>query len=385
MSIKNLPKYVDMRGKLESKGTYSLVPLSSKTHIVIHHSLTITGSAEAYARYHTITNGWPGIAYHYVIEKDGTIKQCHNPNVKSYHAGNHNGYSIGVCLTGDFRIGKQKPTQEQMDSLYLLIKELRIEVPSVKTVCKHQDLKGYEWKNCPGDNWNYADVINGKGVSAKYIEVKPVVIKTPTPTPIKSLPFEYEIQEGDTLYSIANKHEGITVAELTALNPKIKITALKVGQVIRLVKESNTKYVVKKGDTLFGIARVFEGVTVNAIENANPSVKSNALVIGSELIIPKVEVKKVEVKVEEKKVVVKKPPPAKNKYAGKRAVSKVNSLNFYDKPSWEEKDIAGKVNKDLGFDVIEKVLVNKAYQYKVKNSKGQTYYITANEKYIKLV
>ncbi|WP_152425513.1 peptidoglycan recognition protein family protein [Bacillus subtilis] len=63
--------------------------------------------------------------------------------------------------------------------------------------------------------------------------------------------------------------------------------------------------------------------------------------------------------------------------------SKVNGLRFYSKPSWEDKDVVGTVNKGVGFPtVVEKVKVGSAYQYKVKNSKGATYYITASDKYV---
>ncbi|MEC1259999.1 N-acetylmuramoyl-L-alanine amidase [Bacillus swezeyi] len=65
--------------------------------------------------------------------------------------------------------------------------------------------------------------------------------------------------------------------------------------------------------------------------------------------------------------------------------SKVNGLRFYSKPSWEDKDVVGTVNKGIGFPtVVEKVKVGSAYQYKVKNSKGATYYITASDKYVKV-
>lgn len=65
--------------------------------------------------------------------------------------------------------------------------------------------------------------------------------------------------------------------------------------------------------------------------------------------------------------------------------SKVNGLRFYSKPSWEDKDVVGTVNKGYGFPtVVEKVKVGSAYQYKVKNSKGATYYITASDKYVEV-
>ncbi|PFK14262.1 N-acetylmuramoyl-L-alanine amidase [Bacillus cereus] len=66
---------------------------------------------------------------------------------------------------------------------------------------------------------------------------------------------------------------------------------------------------------------------------------------------------------------------------GKRVVSKVNNLRFYDAPSWQDKDVAGTVDAGLGFTIDAKVSVNGSPQYKVHNSKGKTYYVTANEAY----
>lgn len=67
---------------------------------------------------------------------------------------------------------------------------------------------------------------------------------------------------------------------------------------------------------------------------------------------------------------------------GKRVVSKVNNLCFYDAPSWQDKDVAGSVDAGLGFTIDAKVNVNGSPQYKVHNSKGKTYYVTASEAYV---
>ncbi|MEH6932411.1 N-acetylmuramoyl-L-alanine amidase [Bacillus sp. JJ783] len=67
---------------------------------------------------------------------------------------------------------------------------------------------------------------------------------------------------------------------------------------------------------------------------------------------------------------------------GKRVVSKVDNLRFYDSASWSDKDVAGTVDEGLGFTIDAKVTVNGSAQYKVHNSKGKTYYVTANEAYV---
>ncbi|WP_410985319.1 N-acetylmuramoyl-L-alanine amidase [Bacillus cereus] len=57
-------------------------------------------------------------------------------------------------------------------------------------------------------------------------------------------------------------------------------------------------------------------------------------------------------------------------------------IRFYDSPSWQDKDVAGTLNSGLGFAIDAKVDVNGSPQYKVHNSKGNTYYITASNAYV---
>ncbi|ENL8761334.1 N-acetylmuramoyl-L-alanine amidase [Listeria monocytogenes] len=86
-----------------------------------------------------------------------------------------------------------------------------------------------------------------------------------------------------------------------------------------------------------------------------------------------------------KPVTPSKPATTNNTYNNKKLVSKVAGLRFYGKPSWSDKDVAGTVNKGIGFPtIVEKIKVGDAYQYKVKNSKGATFYITASDKYVEL-
>ncbi|EDX70103.1 N-acetylmuramoyl-L-alanine amidase [Bacillus cereus NVH0597-99] len=69
---------------------------------------------------------------------------------------------------------------------------------------------------------------------------------------------------------------------------------------------------------------------------------------------------------------------------GKRVESKVNSLNYYDRPTWNKSYAAGTVDTGLGFTIIDKLSVNGSQQYKVKNSKGNVFYITASPYYVKI-
>ncbi|MFA4132603.1 MULTISPECIES: N-acetylmuramoyl-L-alanine amidase [unclassified Brevibacillus] len=140
---------VDVRASLPRHKTlrYGLRKLTDIRSAAMHHSATKSGSPEAFARYHVGTNGWPGIAYHFVIQKDGTIYWCNDPEAISYHVGNSNRHALGICLVGDFRT--QKPTPEQLDAANRLIQHLQVQIPSMKQVFGHQEYPGYAWKNCP--------------------------------------------------------------------------------------------------------------------------------------------------------------------------------------------------------------------------------------------
>ena len=102
---------------------------------------------------------------------------------------------------------------------------------------------------------------------------------------------EYVVKKGDSLYSIARTY-GITVDELKRLN-KLTSNALDVGQVLIISTSTNTPsiedtssntYTVKRGDSLYSIARTY-GTTVDDLKKVN-NLTSNTLSIGQVLNIP---------------------------------------------------------------------------------------------------
>lgn len=109
------------------------------------------------------------------------------------------------------------------------------------------------------------------------------LLKLPSPTVPEDT---YEIQRGDTLYSIAAKY-GLTVEELKESN-NLDTNILSIGQLLNIpTKEevaSNNTYTVKKGDSLYSIAREFN-TTVDEIKRINNLI-SNLLSIGQELKLP---------------------------------------------------------------------------------------------------
>lgn len=76
--------------------------------------------------------------------------------------------------------------------------------------------------------------------------------------------------------------------------------------------------------------------------------------------------------------------PAQPSYVGRRVESIHNGeLRFYNRNSWEDRHVAGTIKRGIGFPTIVKKESNG--QYQVKNSRGQTYWITASTKYVRVV
>lgn len=92
----------------------------------------------------------------------------------------------------------------------------------------------------------------------------------------------YKVKKGDTLYAIAKKFN-ISVNELKALN-NLTSNELYIGQVLDVTPIQSNVYVVKRGDTLYSIARM-NSVSVKDLKEVN-NLTSDVLYIGQELLIP---------------------------------------------------------------------------------------------------
>ena len=101
----------------------------------------------------------------------------------------------------------------------------------------------------------------------------------------------YIVKKGNSLYSIANKYN-TTVDELKRIN-NLTSNILSIGQVLKLPsdkannveKEENTiSYTVQKGDSLYSIARKYD-TTIDRIKDLN-NLTTNLLSIGQVLLIP---------------------------------------------------------------------------------------------------
>ncbi|MGE7766679.1 peptidoglycan-binding protein [Peribacillus sp. NPDC096540] len=241
MNFTKLPQLVDKRGKLISKGTYSK-RTKAITHRVWHHSLTkkhLGGSdAASFAGYHVNTLGWPGVGYTFIIEpknvintpngKRARIVYAHDIDRRTYHVGNSNQFSLGICVAGDYRYDDMdEPTLASITELHTALFTGGIG----KYDKAHNEMPGYSWKACC--QYNYRDAFDWKG--------------SKTPVNPETAPDVYTIQEGDTLWSIAHKDGtgGVQVEDLIKANPGIDPSKLQIGQKINF---GNAKDVIVQPD-----------------------------------------------------------------------------------------------------------------------------------------
>lgn len=100
--------------------------LSQITMLVIHHTNWDGATPQGLAQYLVDQSHWPGIGYHFMIMKDGTIYQTNHLETASFQSydgldpytapRNWDDRSLGVAFVGKFDTPGQLPTQQQIAS-----------------------------------------------------------------------------------------------------------------------------------------------------------------------------------------------------------------------------------------------------------------------------
>ncbi|WP_456272402.1 LysM peptidoglycan-binding domain-containing protein [Bacillus sp. AK031] len=100
----------------------------------------------------------------------------------------------------------------------------------------------------------------------------------------------HTIQPGETLISIANLHENVTLDDLYDWNPGIDARSLQIGSEVRVSpgngdNDSSVEqyHTVEPGETLISIANLHEGLTLDELYDLNPGIDPYTLQIGSEV------------------------------------------------------------------------------------------------------
>lgn len=199
--------------------------------IAVHCSATTPtmniGKAEI-DRWHR-AKGWLCIGYHFVIRRDGTIEIGRPVDAIGSHVQNYNSVSVGICLVGGVDAkGKSEDnfTDDQYITLAKLLRELKAKYPNAK-VQGHRDFPKVA-KDCPC--FDVQDWLDETGVFTDPKPAQPAVVRPVT----KDNGWAYHtVASGDTLFALARKYT-VSVDEIKALNPTVKVTALKVGSVLRV-------------------------------------------------------------------------------------------------------------------------------------------------------
>jgi LysM repeat protein len=112
-----------------------------------------------------------------------------------------------------------------------------------------------------------------------------IVASKPAQRTAASTGKNYVVRRGETLFEIARRH-GVDVATLKQANG-LRSDALAVGQTLRIPAAQGSNgsrtHLVRQGETLWSIAKRY-GVSVEEIERSNP--RSEGLRAGDEIVVP---------------------------------------------------------------------------------------------------
>ena len=152
--------YDDLVGQLavHPSKTYRKRDTAILNEIILHHSATLSGTAQSFARYQTrhtnqelrdptreLRTLFPGIGYHYVKDKNG-IHRTQPLEVRTWHTSGHNTYTVGICHTGHFDL--RAPTDEEYADYVRMILLVDAELGRQLPINYHNHYDGR--KTCPG-------------------------------------------------------------------------------------------------------------------------------------------------------------------------------------------------------------------------------------------
>ena len=95
--------------------------------------------------------GFADVAYHFLIDSDGTIFEGREINIRGAHVQGFNTGSVGIVLLGNFN--DEQPVESQLNSLRGLVDYLRYTY-GIRYLAGHKDYPGQssDGTECPGDN-----------------------------------------------------------------------------------------------------------------------------------------------------------------------------------------------------------------------------------------
>lgn len=126
------------------------------------------------------------------------------------------------------------------------------------------------------------------GMAMAVDDVQPLTVVSDKP---RAEVLDYEVQEGDTLGTIAEKF-GVSIDTIRWSNPdeiKSEKTVIKPGQIVRIPPVTGIVHKVKSGETVYSVAKKY-GINAQAIVdfpfNEFTNDETFALAVGQELVVP---------------------------------------------------------------------------------------------------
>ncbi|MGI6245182.1 MAG: N-acetylmuramoyl-L-alanine amidase [Pseudochelatococcus sp.] len=192
------------------------------THIVIHCSATPPERDVAAAeidRWHR-ERGWAGIGYHFVIRLDGTVERGRAEAQAGAHVAGHNANSIGICYVGGVSASNVNVAQDTRTPAQKAAMERLVR----ELLTRYPGAEVLGHRDFPG----VGKACPSFDARAWWREAG---AKAPAADPAES-PGTYVVRQGDTLYGIANRH-GADLFRLVERNGRVR-TDLTPGEVLRI-------------------------------------------------------------------------------------------------------------------------------------------------------
>ena len=193
----------DVTRELPRSGTPPKRSEGSITHFIVHHT-AVSGSLLGHARFHTnpatknakgqpTGRGWPILAYHYYVGKDGEPVRTNDLSDVGYHARGWNYRAVGIVIEGNFE--KAPPTPAQLLGAKAAVLDLEQRLGHRLIPQWHDVTKLPKVYSCPGKHF-------------------------PKATFLQMLDEHYAIMEG---YHEADKHDPEDIACVITL-PTVVVT-----------------------------------------------------------------------------------------------------------------------------------------------------------------
>lgn len=153
-------KFVDLRESIPGDSfNFSWVrPLTQVNYLAIHHTAgPDTQTPNEIANFHINSNGWGGIGYHFLIDKNGVVYYVGDISTARANVANLNEQVLGICLIGNFTQGRS-PSNQQLESAHILCDFFINNYPPLTSVNSWDKVRGHkelpdQATACPGDNW----------------------------------------------------------------------------------------------------------------------------------------------------------------------------------------------------------------------------------------